>query len=161
MPCRGYRVRTELNLMFVQYFGLVSVSFEIAERRLLGLIDGLGESADLAYRHGEDLLARIGGGEGKVAKTVVLDLGQPTRGDTQTTLPLSWWATGTPFLFPTMDAELVLASMGPELTQVGFQGTYKPPIGPVGRVLDNMVFHRYAEASVKHFVDRVVEGLGG
>src|SRR4030067_303635 len=103
---------------------------------------------------------RGGGGESKVAKTVKLEVGAPSRRETQVTLPLSWWATGTPFLFPTMDAELVLAAMGPQLTQVTLQGTYKPPIGPVGRALDKALLHRFAEASVKDFVDRVVEGLG-
>jgi hypothetical protein len=145
--------------MFVQYFGLVSSPFGVAEQRLFDIMGGLGESADIAYRHGEELLARIGGGEGRMAKTVKVEFGTPSRGDTQTTLPLSWWATGTPYLFPTMEAELVLATMGPDLTQVTLQGTYKPPVGPVGRVLDKMVFHRFAEASVKDFVDRVVEGL--
>lgn len=145
--------------MFVQYFGMVPIPLEVAESRLLGLMDGLSESADIAYRHGEELLARIGGGEGKVAKTVRLELGEPTHGESSTTLPFAWWATGTPFLFPTMDAELVLASMGPALTQVTLQGTYKPPIGPVGKALDRVLLHRFAEASVKDFVDRVVDEL--
>lgn len=145
--------------MFVQYFGHVSVTFEEAERRLTALMDGLSESADFAYRHGEDLFSRIGGGEGKVAKTVRLEVGKPSRGASQTTLPLSWWATGTPFLFPTMEAELILAPLGPGLTQVTLQGTYKPPIGAVGRVLDKLALHRFAEVSVKDFVDRIVDGL--
>jgi len=146
--------------MFVQYFGLAPLPLEEARARLMGLMDGLSESADIAYRRGEELFARIGGGEGKMAKTVQLELGEPISGDTQVTFPVSWWATGTPFLFPVMDAELALSSMGPELTQVTLQGTYKPPIGPVGKVLDTLLLHRFAEASVKDFVDRVVEGLG-
>jgi len=146
--------------MFVQYYGLVAVPLAEAETRLLGLLDGLSESADIAYRHGEEMLARIGGGEAKMAKTVKLEFGEPAKGESQVTLPISWWATGTPFLFPTLNAELVLAAMGPELTQVTLQGTYKPPIGPVGRALDKVLLHRFAEASVKDFVDRVVDGLG-
>lgn len=145
--------------MFVKYFAIVPLSFAEAEMRLLGLLDGLGESADIAYRHGEEMLARIGSGEGKVAKTVRLELGEPSKGRSRTTLPLSWWATGTPFLFPTMDGELALAAMGPELAQLVLQGTYKPPIGPVGRALDKVLFHRFAEASVKDFVDRVAAGI--
>jgi hypothetical protein len=42
---------------------------------------------------------------------------------------------------------------------VRFQGTYQPPLGPVGRVLDRALFGRFAEASVKDFVDRVIDIL--
>jgi hypothetical protein len=147
--------------MFVQYFALVPVGFTDAETRLMGLVDGMGESADIAYRHGEELITRIGAGDGSIAKAVRLEVGEPSRGADQIVLPISWWATGTPFLFPTMDAELVLVSLGPDLTQISLHGTYKPPIGAVGRALDKMVFHRYAEASVKDFVDRIAVGLGG
>ena len=143
--------------MFIQYYGIVERPFSDVEADLLSIGDALAESADVAYRHGEGLAVRIGGGA--VAKTVLLDLRAPTRGESTTTLPLEWWATGTPGLFPRMEAELTVADMGGSLTQVLFQGNYQPPLGSVGRILDRAVLHRFAEASVKDFVDRIVSVL--
>lgn len=140
--------------MFVQYYGTVERPFADVERRLLDLGDALSAPADSAYRLGERLGVKIGGVG--VAKTVLLDLKTPMRGDGTTSVPLEWWATGTPGLFPRMEAELTVADVGGAFTQVRFQGTYQPPLGPVGRVLDRALFGRFAEASVKDFVDRVI-----
>jgi hypothetical protein len=144
----------ELQTMFVQYYGMVERPFVAVEADLLALGDTLSESADSAYRLGEGLLVKMGGGA--VAKTVLLDLGKPVRGTATTTLPMEWWATGTPALFPRMEAELTVAAMDDALTQVVFQGNYQPPLGSVGRILDRAVLSRFAEASVKDFVDRVI-----
>ena len=140
--------------MFVQYYGMVERPFSDVEADLLSIGDALTESADVAYRHGEGLLVRLRGGA--MAKTVMLDLRTPVRGTSLTTLPLEWWATGTPALFPKMEAELTVADVGGSLTQVQFQGTYQPPLGSVGRMLDRAVLHRFAEVSVKDFVDTVI-----
>ena len=96
--------------MFVQYYGMVERPFSEVESDLLSIGDALAESADVAYRHGEGLLVRLRGGA--VAKTVMLDLRTPVRGTSLTTLPLEWWATGTPALFPKMEAELTVADVG-------------------------------------------------
>jgi hypothetical protein len=144
--------------MFVQYFGLVSRPFADVSYDLLAMRSGLSRSAGVAYRHGEALMATLSG-PGMVAKTVTLEMGEPIHRSDSTAVPLSWWATGTPGLFPTMEAELAVAAMGPDLTQVTFQGTYKPPLGIVGQVLDRTLLHRFAESSVKDFVDRVISDL--
>lgn len=143
--------------MFVQYYGMVEQPFDEVEARLLALGDGIGETAAVAYRHGEDLIARIGGAG--MAKNILLDLKRPVRSEGATTIPLVWWATGTPGLFPTMDAELTVATIAEGLTQVLFQGTYQPPLGAVGRVLDRALLRRLAEISVKDFVDRLITQL--
>ena len=140
--------------MFVQYYGMVERPFEEVEAGLLAIGDGIGETAAVAYRNGEDLVARIGGSG--FAKSVLLDLKQPVRAPGSTTIPLVWWATGTPALFPTMDAELTVAVVSDGLTQVLFQGTYQPPLGPVGRMIDRTLLRRFAEMSVKDFVDRLI-----
>lgn len=143
--------------MFVQYYGMVDRPFAAVEAELLAIGDGIGETAAVAYRHGEDLVARIGGSG--FAKSVLLDLKQPVRSAESTTIPLVWWATGTPALFPTMDAELTVAVVADNLTQVLFQGSYRPPLGAVGRVLDRALLRRFAEMSVKDFVDRLIAQL--
>ena len=55
----------------------------------------------------------------------------------------------------------IVATVGPELSQIAMRGTYSPPLGPLGRALDRAVLHRVAEASVKGFVDRVAQSVGG
>jgi hypothetical protein len=146
--------------MFVQYFGVVELPFADAEAALLDMASGLGAPADVAYRRGEDLLATIGiGGPGLVAKQVILDVGEPMRGEGRTSMPVSWSATGTPSLFPTMKADLSVTAVGRSLTQVMLQGTYTPPLGAVGRVIDRALLHRFAELSVKDFVDRIVQAM--
>ena len=149
--------------MFVYYFVHVSRPFGEVEPLLVSQLNNLGSFADAAYREGEDLRDKIGVSPDHpvMAKTVQLVAGIPLRGDHQTTIPLAWEATGTPGLFPKLDADLVVAMIGPELCQIAMRGTYSPPLGPLGRALDRAVLHRVAEASVKSFVDRVAAAVGG
>ena len=58
-----------------------------------------------------------------------------------------------------MDAELVIARVGDDLTQVKIQGQYAPPFGGFGRLIDQAFLHRVAEATTKELVDRIVEEL--
>jgi hypothetical protein len=58
-----------------------------------------------------------------------------------------------------MDADLMIEPLGPDLTQLSFQGSYTPPFGVPGLLLDRWVLHRVAEASVKNLVDRVAKAL--
>lgn len=142
--------------MFVYYFMNIETPFDEVERRVLAALGGLAPIADAAYREAEGIRARIGiGVKPMLAKTVRIDVGSPLRGATESAVPLTWEATGTPGLFPRMEADLVIASLGPDLTQLSLRGTYKPPLGGLGRALDRTVLHRIAEASVKSFVDRV------
>lgn len=149
--------------MFLQYYGHVARPLSEIEQRLPELgseIAGWGEGT---YRDGEALRLKVGTDQngGLVAKSVSLTLGPPDRGHDTIRMPLAWEATGTPGLFPRMSADLVLASLGGELTQVKLEGSYEPPLGAVGRMLDRAILHRVAETSVKALVDRIIEALGG
>ncbi len=147
--------------MFVYYFVHVSRPFVEVEARLMDRLSLLGRFADAAYREGEQLRDKIGLGKDRqvVAKTVQLMVGTPLRAASQTTIPFAWEATGTPGLFPRLDADLVVAGVGPELCQLALRGSYAPPLGTLGRALDRAVLHRVAEASVKSFVDRIAEAV--
>jgi len=151
--------------MFVYYFVHVNRPFGEVESALVAELNNLGPFADAAYREGEDLRDQVGLGHDHplMAKAVQFVSGIPLRGAQQTTVPFAWEATGTPGLFPKLDADLIVAGVGPELSQISMRGTYAPPLGPLGRALDRAVLHRVAEASVKSFVDRIahlVEGHG-
>jgi len=143
--------------MFVYYFVHVEAPFRTVEPSTLAMVGGLDDFAQQAYRDGEEIRARMGiGGEPPLlAKVVRIIAGRPLRGDHETALPLTWEATGTPELFPKMEADLVIAALGPQLTQLSLRGNYRPPLGQIGRVLDRALLHRLAEASVKRFVDRI------
>lgn len=58
-----------------------------------------------------------------------------------------------------MDADLLLAPLGTQLTQLALRGSYRPPLGALGRAADRALLHRIAEASVKGFVDRIARAL--
>ncbi len=149
--------------MFIYYFVHVNRPYREVESSLVNQLHSLGPFADAAYREGEELRDKVSVrlDNPSVAKTVQLLSGIPIRGDQQTTIPFAWEATGTPGLFPKLDADLVVSAVGPDLSQIAMRGTYAPPLGPLGRALDRAVLHRVAEASVKSFVDRVAHMVGG
>lgn len=148
--------------MFIYYYVHLDGSFETIERRLLRLLSSLDPMAAAAYREGEALRAQMrSGGPARpaVAKTVRFTVGRPLRGDAETEIPITWRATGTPGLFPAMEAGIIVAALGPELTQLALRGSYDPPLGAMGKTLDRAVLHRIAEACVKNFVDRIARAI--
>jgi hypothetical protein len=146
--------------MFVHYFTHVQMPMRDVADRFEDLETELGDWAGAAYRHGEQLRARIGPGAEKVAKEVVIDVG-PGRagGNGSLVYPIRWRATGAANLFPRMSAEVVLSPIGSELTSIDFSGNYDLPLGPVGRLIDRALFGRVAEATVKDWVDRLAGAM--
>lgn len=140
--------------MFVYYYVLLDRPFAEVEPSLLLTLPGLRGWAETAYRKGEHLYGRIGPGCG-IAKAVDITVGTPSRGESETWIPIEWQATGTPSLFPRMQADIVVAALGGEQTQIAFRGSYRIPLGSVGRRIDRIVLHRVAEASVKTFLDGI------
>lgn len=145
--------------MFVYYYVHLAVPADRASARLKALT-GLENAAEAAYREGEVLRTRLSPHEGAfLTKAVRLTVGAPQRGPGEITVPITWVAIGTPGLFPRMDADLVLTDLGSDLTQLTFRGSYRPPLGSVGRVVDRTILHRVAESCVKSFVDRLARAL--
>ena len=66
-----------------------------------------------------------------------------------------WAAAESPRLFPLMRAELAVYPLTGTETQLEFSGDYKPPLKLFGTVVDALVGHRIAEASVHRFVSEV------
>jgi hypothetical protein len=150
--------------MFLRYYVDLAAPFAEAETSLLAdparwlpaiLVD--------AEDRGNRLLADVGfrlGDERRVDKQVEVAVGEPYRMPGKTLLPITWTATGGEGLFPSLEGDLELAALGEHRTQLSLSARYKPPLGPVGRALDRALLHRVAEATVKDFVDRVVEAIG-
>jgi hypothetical protein len=147
--------------MFVYYYLHVDRPFRESQHILLKLLDGISEAADIAYREGELLLSKVGPEGSPIAERVRLTSGTPLLVEGESIVPLSWEATGTPGLFPRLDAELRLASIGPRLSKLALQGSYQPPLGTLGRAVDRALLHRIAEATIKHFVDRIGAAIVG
>jgi hypothetical protein len=146
--------------MFLRYYVELDLPTERVEPALLespsswlpALVDGAVERA-------EPLLAEVGVGSNglRVAKRVVVRLGQPIKFPSKLSLPMTWEPGGR--LLPTLNAELEVASLGRARTQLAISGRYDPPLGTVGRTVDRLALHRVAEATIKDFLDRVAVAI--
>lgn len=149
--------------MFVRYFLDLPKPFEEVQTALLASpetwVPGLARDAE---DRGARLLAEVGFAldeDRRVEKEVEIQLGEAYHLPSKALLPLTWRATGPRTLFPSLDADLEIASLGAHRTQLSISGRYRPPLGAVGRALDRAMLHRVAEATVKDFLDRVGEIL--
>ena len=134
---------------------------EVEEALLRTPVEWIPGLASSAEEHGDQLLAEVGFPVSRLqlGKRVEIELGPPVRTAGRTWLPLTWRATGPRGIFPTLEAELEVAALGPHLTQLGLSARYKPPFGLVGESIDRALLHRVAEATIRDFVERVAAAL--
>jgi hypothetical protein len=147
--------------MFARYFIELPMEAERVEAALLrspeGWVPGLARDAN---HRGDSLLAEVGFGDDvRVARRVEIEFGDPVRMPSKTVIPLHWGAAGAPGLFPSLDADLEIAPLGPARTQLAMSARYVPPLGAVGRAIDRAVLFRVAEATLKDFLDHVGETI--
>jgi hypothetical protein len=116
-----------------------------------------------AYADGSALHLRVGPGAGThlPSKMVQIQLDRPHDRRDGIAVAMRWVATGVAGLFPSMEADLEFAPVGESITQVTLSGTYKPPLGVVGRTVDALLLHRVAESTVRSFLVEVVATLEG
>ena len=76
-----------------------------------------------------------------------------------TKLTLEWQAASNPSMFPSMKATLLIFPLSATETQLELIGTYEPPMGKLGDVIDAAAGHRLAEASVTRFINEVAGWL--
>lgn len=144
--------------MFIHYSTHVPVGLAEVEKRLDRLRVDLQEWADVAYREGEELRAKVGPIDG-LAKSVSLDIGVAEIHRSGLVYPVRWTAHGAAALFPELNADLALSQMGPFMTSLSLDGTYQPPLGVVGRVADRMILGRVADATVRNWMDRLAAAV--
>jgi hypothetical protein len=148
--------------MFVRYYLELALPFEGVEKTLLSApqdwVPGLAEDAEA---RGQVLLAEVGFGPVglRLDKRVAIELGEPFRLASKSVLPMAWRATGPHSVFPSLEADIEVAPLGESRTQLSVSARYRPPLGPIGRVIDRTLLHRVAEATIKDFVDRAGEAL--
>ena len=148
--------------MFIRYYVELAHPWGDLERALLATPKELIPSiASFADDRGQHLLAEVGFAiDGhRVTKRIEVEVGPPVIREGRTWIPITWRATGATGLFPVMEAELELASLGGRLTQLSISARYQPPLGLLGRTIDRALLSRVAEATVKDFIDRLGQAL--
>ena len=72
------------------------------------------------------------------SKRVIVRTLPPVTTDSRLEIAMSWSATGpTQDLHPSLEAIISLEAVDEATTRVGIVGSYLPPLGDVGRVIDH------------------------
>ena len=96
-----------------------------------------------------------------VRKRVTVELGEPMKAGDWTNVPVTWKATGAQPLFPDMNGRIELIPVEKSVTRLNVSGMYEPPLGKLGRHLDEAVMHKVAEATVKDLAESIAKKLSG
>ncbi len=150
--------------MFAAAEVTVETGFGAADARLTRLIN-LGDMhapSEVAYEEGIATLMRVGpfGSARGLSKLVRVRLLEPIRRQDTLSIPLRWEATGaTGELFPVLDADLVLSAAGPDRVRLALTGSYRPPFGRAGAVLDRAIMHRLGTATITSLLASIAESL--
>jgi hypothetical protein len=147
--------------MFARYFVELPIPADDVERALSRdphrWLPGLAEQANFK---GDRLLAEVGvGGPIRLHRKVIIELGPVVHATSKSFFPLRWTASGHPGLFPALDADIEVASLGADRAQLAMSARYVPPLGVVGRMIDRALLSRVAEATLKDFLDRVADAI--
>lgn len=150
--------------MFVAEEVSLPVGFGTARNRLNRLIrEGtLLTASREAYEQQGGHLARVGpfGGVPGLSRLVEVQLGDFVTRDGSVFLPLRWRAAGRAGgLFPSLDADLMLAREGEQACLLKLDGVYRPPLGPLGASLDEILLNRVAAATVQAFLHRLADTI--
>jgi hypothetical protein len=94
-----------------------------------------------------------------VRKKVTLKVGEAVTGGSWAEVPLTWKATFAKPLFPVMDGKVELAPVDARVTRLTVSGMYEPPLGRLGKRLDEAVMHNVAQATVKELAESIAKRL--
>jgi hypothetical protein len=165
LPALGVTVRREDGCtMFAAHEVAIDAPIGVASTRLTKLFDAgsMHRLSDAAYDGGLETLLRVGpfGERWWLSRLVRVRTLQPIRRDETITMALRWEATGvTGELFPTLDAEFILSPDGERRSRIKLVGSYRPPFGRAGEVLDRAILTQVAEATIRSLLERVAAAL--
>ena len=94
-----------------------------------------------------------------IRKRVTVQLGEPVKTSTWAVIPLTWKATFPEKLFPEMTGKIELSPSDHDVTRLTVSGMYQPPLGSLGRQLDQALMHNVAEATVKELAESIAARL--
>ena len=92
-------------------------------------------------------------------KRVTVEAGEPVKAGHWTAIPLTWKASFPEKLFPVMEGKVELAPVDGLTTRLTVSGMYEPPLGRVGKELDDALMHKVAEATVKELAESIAKRL--
>jgi hypothetical protein len=139
--------------MFLADQVILDADFDAARAALARLAVGCAifGSAQDAYEGATGGSARVGvAGISRLVRVQTRDLAGTTD---SAGLAIRWEADGSGSrLFPVLDADVRLAPAGEHLTLLTLTGSYRPPFGRPGEVVDRAIMHRVATATVRKFL---------
>jgi hypothetical protein len=94
-----------------------------------------------------------------VRKRVVVTLGEPVKTATWTVIPLDWKATFPEQLFPKMTGRIELAPVDATVSRLTVSGMYEPPLGKLGKQLNETLMQGVANATVKELAEAIAKRL--
>ena len=92
-------------------------------------------------------------------KGVTVEIGKPMKAGDWTNVPLTWKATRLQALFPEMTGRVELVPVEKDVTRLTVSGMYAPPLGGLGRQLDETLMHNVAEGTVKDLAEAIAKEL--
>jgi hypothetical protein len=90
---------------------------------------------------------------------VTIEVGEPLTTGDLTEVPVTWQATFIKQLFPVMTGKVELAPVDPHTTRLTVCGMYQPPLGDLGKQLDDALMHKVAEATVKDLAESIAKRI--
>jgi hypothetical protein len=94
-----------------------------------------------------------------IRKKVAVEFGEPVAAGSWTEVPIAWKATSVHKLFPVMTGKIELAPVDSRSTRLSVCGMYEPPLGPLGKHVDDAFMHKVAEATVRDLAQSIAERL--
>jgi hypothetical protein len=142
----------------------LDVSFEDARQRLarLALSGILASASEDSYGEGVSELVRVGPlGSGPVtSKLVEVRFQNLLDHSDHAGLAVRWEATGAGgSLFPALDADITVVPADGQSAILRLAGSYRPPLGALGTVLDKVILRRIATATIRAFLNRIAAAI--
>jgi hypothetical protein len=99
-------------------------------------------------------------GRARAAHEVEVEVTPPTIFPDRSEIFISWKAASMPSLFPELRGLFKLAVVDAGRSRLSFEASYEPPGRLAGKLGDQALMHRVAEASVREFVLLTADALG-
>jgi hypothetical protein len=90
-----------------------------------------------------------------IRKKVAVEVGAPVTSGDWTEVPITWKATFIEQLFPVMVGKVEVAPVDALTTRLTVYGMYEPPIGRLGKQLDDALMHKVAQATVRELAETI------
>jgi hypothetical protein len=101
-----------------------------------------------------DLTVEVPGRAGAVRHDVKVMLGVPCSAEGETWVPITWEPAGHARLLPNFDGVLEVVATD-DGTELSITGTYRIPLGAVGRFGDGVIGRRIAQQSIRGLATRM------